>query len=82
MNNFTTFEQAMAYLDCANHYFDSVLMLNIDTRVMREIIRSEYIWTCNKITELDYSKITDDEFNAISDAYYAFRSHYRELVKD
>ena len=82
MNNFTTFEQAMAYLDCANHYFDSVLMLNIYTRVMREIIRSEYIWTCNKITELDYSKITDDEFNAISDAYYAFRSHYRELVKD
>ena len=82
MNNYTTFEQALAYLDCANHYFNAIQNLSIDTRVKREIVRNEYIWTCNRITKLDYSKITDDEFNAISDAYEAFRTHYRELVKD
>ena len=82
MNNFTTFEAAMAYFDCANHYFDAVQNLNIDVRIKREGIRNEYIWTCNQITELDYSKITDDEFNKIVDAYEQFRTHYHELVKD
>lgn len=81
MEKFTTFEQALAYFDCANHYFDSILQLNIDTRVMCEIIRSEYIWTCNKITKLDYSKITEDEFNKIADAYDAFRTHYHEICE-
>ena len=81
MNKFTTFEQAMAYFDCGNHYFDAVQNLNIDIRIKHEIIRSEYIWTCNKITELDYSKITDEEFNTISDAYEQFRSHYHEICK-
>lgn len=82
MNKFTTFEQAMAYFDCANHYLDAIQNLNIDVRKKREGLRNEYIWTCNKITALDYNKITDDEFNKISDAYEAFRTHYHELVKD
>lgn len=81
MNNFTTFEQAMAYFDCGNHYFNAVQNLNIDTRIKREIVRNEYILTCNKITELDYSKITDDEFNKIADAYDEFRTHYHEICK-
>lgn len=82
MKKFTTFEQAIAYLDCANHYFNAIQNLRIDSRIKHEIVRNEYIWTCNKITALDYNKITDDEFNKISDAYEAFRTHYHELVKD
>ena len=81
MEKFTTFEKAMAYLDCANHYFDAVLTLNIDTRVMREIIRDEYIWTCDQIAALDYKKITEDEFNKIADAYDEFRTHYHEICE-
>lgn len=83
MEKFTTFEKAMAYLDCANHYIDAVWSNhNIPDWLKKDALTDHFVWTCNKITELDYSKINDDEFNAISDAYYAFRAHYRELVKD
>lgn len=83
MNNFTTYEKAMAYLDCGNHYIDAIWNNdNINVHIKKDALTNHFVWTCNKITELDYSKITDDEFNVISDAYYAFRSHYRELVKD
>lgn len=81
MEKFTTFEKAMAYLDCANHYFDSVLQLNTDTRVIRETIRSEYIWTCNKIAELDYKKVSEQEFEQIADAYDEFRNYYHEICE-
>lgn len=83
MNNFTTFEQAMAYLDCANHYIDAIWNNNnINEYIKKDALADHFVWTCNKIAELDYSKITDDEFNKISDAYYAFRTHYHEYVKD
>lgn len=84
MEKFTTFEKAMAYLDCGNHYIDAIWnndKIN-NAYIKKDALARHFVWTCNKITELDYSKITDDEFNAISDAYYAFRAHYRELVKD
>ena len=81
MEKFTTFEQAIAYLDCADHYFNAIQTLGLDARVKREILSNEFIWTCDRITKLDYSKITDDEFNAISDAYEAFRAHYHEICK-
>lgn len=84
MNKFTTFEQAMAYLDCANHYIDAIWNNdNInDVHIKKYTLSNHFVWTCNKITELNYSKITEDELNAISAAYYAFRSHYSELVKE
>lgn len=81
MEKFTTFEQAMAYLDCAMHYFDSILHLNTGVRIKQNIMRNEYIWTCNKIAALDYSKITDDEFNKISDAYEEFRQYYHDCCE-
>lgn len=83
MEKFTTFEQAMAYLDCGNHYIDAIWNDDlINVHIRKDAITDHFVWTCNKITELDYRNITDDEFNAISDAYYAFRAHYREIVKD
>lgn len=83
MNKFTTFEKAMAYLDCANHYIDAIWNDDkLNVYIKKDALSRHFVWTCNQITELDYNEITDDELNAISDAYYAFRSHYSELVKD
>lgn len=84
MNNFTTYEKAMAYLDCANHYIDAIWnddKIN-NVHIKKGALARHFVWTCNQITELDYSEITDDEIKAISDAYKQFRSHYNELVKD
>lgn len=82
MEKFTTFEKVMAYIDCANHYIDAIWNLNADVNIKKAALSDHFVWTCNKITALDYRKITDDEFNSISDAYDAFKTHYRELVKD
>lgn len=81
MENFTTYEQAMAYIDCANHYFDCILNLTIAVRIKREIMRTEYIWTCNKIATLDYKKVSEQEFEQITDAYEDFRSYYHDCCE-
>lgn len=81
MDKFTTYEKAMAYIDCANHYFDSILSLNTDVRIIREIMRNEYIWTCNKIAALDYKKVSEQEFEQIADAYEEFRTYYHECCE-
>lgn len=81
MDKFTTFEQAMAYIDCATHYFDCILSLNTNVRIKQEIMRAEYIWTCDKIASLDYRKISEQEFEQIADAYKEFRNYYHECCE-
>lgn len=81
MEKFTTLEQAMAYIDCAIHYFDCILSLNTDVRIKQEIMRNEYIWTCDKIASLDYKKVSEQEFEQIADAYEEFRNYYHECCE-
>ena len=83
MEKFTTFEQALAYLDCGNHYIDAIWNNDkINVHIKKDALTHHFVWTCNKLTELDYSKITEDEFSEIADAYEEFRNYYHELVKD
>ena len=82
MNKFTTFELAMAYLDCGNYYIDAIWNNdNINVHIKKDALTNHFVWTCNKLTELDYSKITEDEYSEIADAYDEFRTHYHEICE-